>query len=87
MWFAALGSRRDRLVTERFAERLLQNERSVLQLLANNPFPTEPPQFIRASLYQYRFASSEERKGTGRWWERSLQSAYLPILSLKDFQP
>ena len=86
MWFAALGSQRDRLVAERFARRLLENEPSVLQLLARNPFPNEPPQFIRASLYQYHFASSEERKRTGDWWKRNLQSAYLPTVSLQDFR-
>jgi hypothetical protein len=86
MWFAALGSRRDRLVTERLAERLLQNEPTVLQLMANNPFPNEPPQFIRASLYQYRFTTSDERKRTGEWWKRTLSRAYWPIVSLRDFQ-
>ena len=86
MWFAALGSQRDRLVAERFARRLLENEPSVLRLIAKNPFPNQPPQFIRASLYQYHFAGSEERRRTGEWWKRNLQSAYLPTVSLQDFR-
>ena len=50
----------------------------VSALLAENPFPDEPPQFVRASLYQYRFTSSEERQTTGEWWKRTLSRAYLP---------
>jgi hypothetical protein len=85
MWFAALGSRRDGVVAQRFAHRLLQNEASVLDLLANNPFPKAPPQFIRATVYDYRFTSSEERQRTGEWWKRTSRGEYLPILSLRDF--
>ncbi|MDQ2659885.1 MAG: lipase maturation factor family protein, partial [Verrucomicrobiota bacterium] len=86
MWFAALGSQRDRVVAERLVERLLENEPAVLKLLATNPFPNRPPQFIRASLYDYRFTSSEEHARTGDWWKRRLRSQYLPTLSLRDFQ-
>ncbi len=65
MWFAALGSRRDRLVAERFAQRLLQNEPSVLRLIAKNPFPNKPPQYVRASLYQvplHQFRGTEAHR-------------------------
>ncbi len=86
MWFAALGSRRDGVVAERLVERLLQNDAAVLRLLARNPFPEKPPQFIRASLYEYRFSSSEEHARTGEWWTRELRRQYLPTLSLRDFQ-
>ncbi len=86
MWFAALGSSRDRVVAERFVGCLLRNEASVLELLAHNPFPQAPPQFVRASLYEYGFTSSEERRRTGAWWRRELRRQYFPAVSLRDFQ-
>lgn len=86
MWFAALGSPRDRVVAERFAQRLLQNEPSVLGLIARNPFPRKPPQFIRANIYDYHFASWAEHRQAGAWWTRKLRGEYLPILSLENFQ-
>ena len=86
MWFAALGSQRDRVVAERLAAALLRNEPSVLALLARNPFPDKPPQFLRATLYQYRFTDSAERKRSGAWWSREMRRAYLPTVSLRDFE-
>ncbi len=87
MWFAALGSQRDRVVAERLAAALLRNEPSVLALLARNPFPEKPPQFLRATVYQYRFTDSAERKRSGAWWSRELRRAYLPAVSVRDFAP
>jgi hypothetical protein len=87
MWFAALGSQRDRIVAQRLAACLLRNDGDVLRLLATNPFPAKPPQFVRATLYEYRFTSSAERKETGAWWKRRLRAQYLPALSLQDFAP
>ncbi len=85
MWFAAIGSRRDAVVAEGLAACLLRNEPSVVGLLASNPFPEKPPQFVRASLYQYRFTTSAERSETGEWWKRRLSREYLPAVSLRDF--
>lgn len=86
MWFAALGSQRDRAVAERMVGALLRNEPSVLGLLARNPFPGKPPRFIRATVYDYRFTDWAERKATKQWWSRQVRRAYFPALSLEDFQ-
>ncbi len=85
LWFAALGSQRDRVVAERLAERLLQNEPTVLALLGENPFPGIPPQLIRADLYDYRFTNRRERNETGAWWKREFRGAFLRPLSKMDF--
>lgn len=84
MWFAALGSPRDRAIAERLAAALLRNEPTVLDLLAANPFPEKPPRYIRASVYEYRFTSREERARTGAWWKRELRRQYIPTISLED---
>ena len=62
--------------------RLLQNDKPTLGLMRGNPFPDQPPAFIRARLYQYWFTTPSERKQTGNWWRRSLADEYLPALSL-----
>ena len=86
MWFAALGSQRDAVVAQRLAFSLLHSEPSVLRLLETNPFPDKSPEFVRATVYQYRFATSTEWKESGQWWERRLSRQYLPAISLRDFE-
>ncbi len=83
MWFAALegDARRSRWFLH-FAERLFQNQPDVTALLQTNPFPKMPPRYLRAELYQYRFASMAEHRATGVWWTRSDRRTYLPAVSL-----
>jgi hypothetical protein len=77
MWFAALGSSRERYWFERFVIRLLRNSPDVTKLLGRNPFPDSPPRYIRAVLYDYRFATMAERRATGAWWKRENRAIYL----------
>ncbi len=82
MWFAALGDVRQNPWFVLFCYRLLENRPDVLALLAKNPFPVQPPKFIRASLYQYRFTDFATRRKTGAWWQREYRGEYCPPLSL-----
>jgi hypothetical protein len=82
MWFAALGSARQNPWFINFCIRLLQGSPDVLALLEKNPFPDQPPKYIRAQLYQYHFTNFQERRDTGDWWRRELKGAYLPPISL-----
>jgi lipase maturation factor 1 len=83
MWFAALGTYRQNPWFVRLAVRLLENNPSVTGLLARNPFPNQPPRYIRATLYDYHFTSWDEHKATGAWWKRERQGEYLPAISLR----
>jgi predicted DCC family thiol-disulfide oxidoreductase YuxK len=83
MWFAALGTYRENPWFINFAERLLLGSEPVLKLLDNNPFPDEPPRFVRAQLYQYRFTDLATKRTQGSWWEREYLGLYLPSASLK----
>ena len=78
MWFAALSSPDDNPWFLRFMQRLSENSPDVIALLAYNPFPDKPPQYVRAEFYEYRFTTSEERKQTGAWWDRRLVRLYYP---------
>jgi hypothetical protein len=81
MWFAALGSPEQNPWLVGLIVRLLEGSRDVTGLLARNPFPDEPPQYIRAMFYRYRFTNNEERQRTGAWWKRQELREYLPTIS------
>jgi predicted DCC family thiol-disulfide oxidoreductase YuxK len=77
MWFAALQDPRRLLWFSRFIQRLRQNEPAVTALLEKNPFPDNPPVHLRALLYNYNYADSNER-AQGQWWKRKLLEPYFP---------
>lgn len=68
----------------RLMKKLLQNDRGILRLMGKNPFADEPPAFVRALFYQYRYADPQERRATGAWWVRTLRGVYLRPVSLND---
>jgi hypothetical protein len=86
MWFAALGDYRRNPWFVSFLERLLRNQPAVTRLLAHNPFPDNPPRYVRARLYDYRFADWAEHRATGVWWKREERRDYLPAVSLENFR-
>ncbi|GIW41790.1 MAG: hypothetical protein KatS3mg076_2367 [Candidatus Binatia bacterium] len=87
MWFAALGNLRTDPWFLSFCLRVLQGSRPVLGLLAENPFPDRPPRYLRATLYDYRFTTWDERRRTGAWWHRKRLRAYTPVLALDPEDP
>ena len=80
LWFASLGHWRSNPIVPRTEERLLEGNRDVLSLFANNPFP-QPPRQIRVLLWQYWFTSMQERRDKGLWWRRQLLGSYAPTLA------
>lgn len=84
MWFAAMNDFRYHPWILNLAAKLLRGDAGILNLMADNPFPSEPPRFIRAVRYRYRFSTREEKARTGAWWVREQPVMYLPILSLKQ---
>ncbi len=82
MWFAALGTARESPWFSLFLQRLLENSPEVTALLGINPFPHEPPRYVRALLYDYRYSSPEEKKTTGAWWVRQPEGIYYPAITL-----
>ncbi len=84
MWFAAMSSYQDYPWFVNFVAKLLENDRDVLSLLRVNPFPDKPPRYVRASLYEYHFTTSQEHKQTGAWWKRTPAGPYFPAVSLDN---
>jgi lipase maturation factor 1 len=86
MWFAALETPEQNPWLLGLVVRLLQGSRDVTGLLARNPFPDQPPHYIRAMFYRYRFTTSEERRQTGAWWKRQELREYLPTISVDQLR-
>lgn len=84
MWFAALGTVQQNQWFTAFTTRLLEGSSSVNGLVAENPFPKEPPRFLRAEFYDYTFTDSETRLHTGQWWGRVYIGPYLDPVTLKQ---
>jgi hypothetical protein len=82
MWFAALGRYEQESWFQRFCLQLLVGSPPVLNLLATNPFPGKPPQFVRGVLYQYTFADETAHRLERRWWRREQLRLFSPVLSL-----
>ena len=82
IWFAAMATPNEYLWTLHFVWKLLHNDSETLSLLANDPFPDQPPHYIRAQLYRYQFAPPGNPQGA--WWQRELIGEWLPPLSVYD---
>ncbi len=62
-----------------FLHRLLFGSPPVTALLKTNPFPDQPPRYIRVEADRYRFTTPEERKATGDWWHIEPLGAFEPL--------
>jgi hypothetical protein len=78
MWFAALSTAGWHPWFHNFLKRLLENEPKVTALLETNPFADNAPRYVRATLYDYRFSTPEQRNATGAWWSRTIEGLYHP---------
>ena len=86
MWFLALGSRDDGWFRTLLL-RLLEGDRATLRLLDHDPFDGERPQWVRARLCRYRFATRVERRREGLWWVREDAGSYARPVRLPDEEP
>ncbi|WP_413317296.1 lipase maturation factor family protein [Agrococcus sp. 1P02AA] len=75
MWFLALGS--SGRWFEVLLERLLEADPATLRLLGRDPFRGERPQWVRARVYRYRFATRAERRATGQVWMREARGLLI----------
>ncbi len=83
IWFAAMAPSPIRSPWFKpFITKLLKNDEKTLKLLKYNPFPDEPPKWIRARRFHYQFTTFNELKTTGKWWRRELVSNFVRPVSL-----
>jgi hypothetical protein len=84
MWFAAMSSADQYPWTYHLAWKLLHNDAGAVGLFEQNPFPKQPPRFVRAVIYRYRFAKPTQSGGP--YWQRQRLGLWLPELSKKNKQ-
>ncbi|WP_133272140.1 lipase maturation factor family protein [Hymenobacter radiodurans] len=84
MWFASMSSPAEYPWTVNLVWKLLHNDPGTVSLFASNPFPNQPPRYIRAVLYRYSFA--EPGNDQGLWWNRERVGIWLRAMSAEDPQ-
>ncbi|NJC23746.1 hypothetical protein BJ994_002822 [Arthrobacter pigmenti] len=82
MWFLALGS--DGGWFSPLLVKLLRADPKILKLIRHDPFDGEPPRYIRARVFRYRFSTREEKRSTGLWWMREQSGTLVDPISLRS---
>lgn len=83
MWFAAMDSYADNVWFENLLVRLLERSPSVWKLV-RTPMPEASSiRYVRATLYDYAFATPAEKQTSGQWWVRRPIRNYSPVLKLQ----
>jgi hypothetical protein len=80
LWFASLDYWRENPWVVRAEQLLLSNDPDVLALFSANPFPQNPPNHVRAVLWQYWFTDLPTKRATHLWWRRESLGLYAPAL-------
>jgi len=84
MWFLPLSPGYGEGWFPEFLARLLEGDRAILGLMGRNPFPAEPPRYVRARLFLYQFTTLAERRESGAWWKRRLVGDFVRPVQLRD---
>ena len=82
MWFAALGDPAESRGSAASSSGYWRTARRCLRCSPANPFPDHPPKYVRAMLYDYRFADPTTHAATGQWWVRREAGIYFPAVGL-----
>ena len=82
MWFAAMASPNQYPWTINLVSKLLHNDPKITALFAENPFPDQPPRYVRAVRYKYSFANPDNDQG--QYWNRERVDIWLPALSVNN---
>ncbi|KAK3606108.1 hypothetical protein CHS0354_006472 [Potamilus streckersoni] len=85
MWFAAFQSYQHNPWLFHLGVKLLANDGNITSLIEHNPFEgRDPPRFIRAEHYRYRFTKIGSNDASeGHWWKRTHIGNYMPPISLE----
>ena len=87
LWFAALQEGNPPRWLGNFAQRLFERSPEVLGLLAADPFPDQPPRYMRVLAFDYRFSNASMRRNTGHWWIALNRRHYVPVMQWEPPKP
>ena len=80
MWFVGISPSYGGIWFNRLLAKLLDADPATLRLLRAAPFD-EPPTYVRALYYEYRFTTWAERRSDEGWWKRTLVGQLVPPMS------
>jgi Lipase maturation factor len=83
MWFLPLGHPLEEWFAP-FLAKLLEADAPTLRLLARDPFAGQPPVYVRALAYRYRFATRAERRRDGVRWVRDRRRVVVRPVRLQE---
>jgi hypothetical protein len=75
MWFAAKTTIQRVPWLQRFLLKLLEGDARASSLLAENPFASAPPRWLKADLYRYELLGPGSGSGDA-WWRRTFVREY-----------
>ena len=75
IWFAAMSVPQRNPWIFHLVWKLLHNDAGALSLLANNPFPENPPEHIKIDIYRYQFQLPGDESGAV--WKREFVKTWL----------
>jgi predicted DCC family thiol-disulfide oxidoreductase YuxK len=81
MWFAAMGTQREHPWFAALLRGVLRGTPEVRMLLDPRGLDGAPPRYLRAMLYDFRFADPAEH-ARGAWWTRRPAGLYFPAVRL-----
>jgi hypothetical protein len=82
VWFAAFQDIDSNPWLIHLVYKLLEGDPTPFALLGENPFPDEPPRWIRIRRFVYSFAGDDDPDGA--WWHREFHDLYMPPLERGD---
>jgi len=82
LWFAALETPAENPWVFSLCDHLLRGTPEVLALFATNPFPGQPPRYLRVIRFEYHFTDPAGRARTGDWWRRTPLDYFVEPTSL-----
>lgn len=82
MWFLALGSPSQHRWFEQFLLRLREADPATLKLLYRDPFDGDPPRWLRARVFRYRYTTRTERRRDRAWWVRDERGDLIDPMAL-----
>lgn len=84
MWFAALHPSGNSYWLGSLAEQILAGNPATARLIGEPEIATNPPQYVQFVLYDYAFATPNDRRRTGAWWVRTRQGELTGPLSRRQ---
>ena len=64
------------------ASHILKGDPAIIGLFKSNPFPDRPPRLLRLPGYKYKFTDYAVYRQTGRFWSKTYEGDYHPMMAL-----